>query len=197
MGQRRLGDEGDDGSPSLSTFSKGEFMHNVELGKIITDCPQKDAVHVAVAPVIAAEYLNPGQSIGLQENDTRFAVSKPAKFIGVVDPFLKEGVQKGQKFWMFLNPNTITSLRHDWEHPAFIPSESEAWLRDFADEVQMTYEELLLAAKNYLESGDITCLGFDTPDRVYYDREEFWDHYQKVTNQPVDPDESMFFRCAC
>jgi hypothetical protein len=36
-----------------------------------------------------------------------------------VDPFLADPVQPGQMFWLFLYPQTITGLRHVWEHLAF------------------------------------------------------------------------------
>lgn len=41
------------------------------------------------------------------------------------------------------------------------------------------------ATKDYLENGKIYCLGIDTPDRVWYDRTEFWYHYEKVTNSEL------------
>lgn len=34
--------------------------------------------------------------------------------VGIVDPFLRESVQPSQRFWLFLYPNTVTSLRHEW-----------------------------------------------------------------------------------
>ena len=40
--------------------------------------------------------------------------------VGIVDPFLKEPVEPGERFYIFLFPNTVTGLRHVWTHPAFM-----------------------------------------------------------------------------
>ena len=87
------------------------------LGQIITTEQHRDAVHVAVAPVMAGVDLEPGQHVGLFADGT----AKPTKpHIGIVDPFLAERVAAGQRFWLWLYPGSITSLRHDWTHPAFV-----------------------------------------------------------------------------
>jgi hypothetical protein len=39
--------------------------------------------------------------------------------IGIVDPFLDQPVRPGEEFWVFVYPNTITGMRHYWQHPAF------------------------------------------------------------------------------
>ena len=92
------------------------------LGRLITDGDRRrDAVHVAVAPVTAAERLTPGQQVGFVHPGDTELVGPAENPIGVVDPFLREDVQPGQRFWLFLYPNTVTSLRHVWTHPAFAP----------------------------------------------------------------------------
>lgn len=87
------------------------------LGTIIGEGAGRDAIHLAVEPVIAAETLRPGQDIGLQEDGK--AAGWVAKHVGIVDPFLKDMVMPGQKFWLIVYPRQITSLRHVWEHPSF------------------------------------------------------------------------------
>jgi hypothetical protein len=92
------------------------------LGSLITDGDRRrDAVHVAVAPVTAAERLAPGQHVGFVTPGDTETVGPCEQPIGVVDPFLTDDVQPGQRFWLFMYPNTVTSLRHVWTHPAFAP----------------------------------------------------------------------------
>lgn len=94
---------------------------------------------------------------------------------------------------------------------------SEKWLSEFAaefydeyypdddenDERQVRYEfgidGLLQAAHNYLDTGDDYGLGFQTPDRVFTDRFEFWKHFEVMTGRkpPEDQKGDTFFRCAC
>lgn len=90
---------------------------NIELGKIIEgeSEAERDAIHVAVAPVIAGECLLAGQHVGVSFG---YAYSHANK-IGIVDPILKTPVLQGQRFWLWMYPHTVENLRHDWDHPAF------------------------------------------------------------------------------
>lgn len=100
----------------------------VELGKLITDTAQRDAVHVAVIPVMADEDLSPGARVGVIGYSTLRA-TKTREAVGVVDPFLVDVVKKGQFFWLFLLPGTTSPPRHHWTHPN-IPDEEPA---DYSD----------------------------------------------------------------
>lgn len=74
-----------------------------KIGTILDGSDPRDAIHIAVIPMVATSILWPGQRLAN----------------GIVDPFLVGRVVVGQWFYLFLYPNTITSLRHSWTHPAF------------------------------------------------------------------------------
>lgn len=94
-----------------------------KVGRLIPqgENPGRDAIHVAVAPVFAGMLLEPGQHVCINPSDYTAWTSPPSKgvMVGIVDPYLKGPVKRGERFWLFLYPNTITSLRHVWTHPMF------------------------------------------------------------------------------
>lgn len=172
------------------------------LGTIIDDAQKRDAIHIAVLPVIAGERLHAGQDVGIGPDGGAFTT---AKHTGIVDPFLKVAVQPGQRFWLLLYPRMVTSLRHVWSHPEFSddadgkPSEktaSEAWLDLFASTAGISRDELIDGARDYLKHDEYLSQGgrwegFSTPD-------EFWTHYEIVTGEKVsENDRGSFFSCSC
>ncbi len=89
-----------------------------KLGELIEGEPGRDAVHIAIAPVMAGEALVPGQRVRLSDNGRAY-IALWGKEVGIVDPYLSNIVGAGERFYLFLMPNTVTSLRHVWTHPAF------------------------------------------------------------------------------
>jgi hypothetical protein len=86
------------------------------IGTLLTPGQEKrDAVHLPVLHVLAAEQLSPNQDIGILKDGQASAFADV--LIGKVDPFLKTIVPRGAGFWMVLYPSRITSLRHVWRHP--------------------------------------------------------------------------------
>ncbi len=165
------------------------------IGQILKEKQEKDAIHVAIAPVIANQRLNPGEHIGFIYDDKK-TVGITAHTIGIVDPFLTSPVEMGEKFWMFLYPNTITSLRHDWTHPEFIKEtssevESKKWITNWAAEYNLTYEEVIEFGRN-----QDFFLG-----EVCYDNipEEFWDNFRIITGIEVSEQtrKETYFHCSC
>ena len=95
-------------------------LHPVQLGELIgNEEVRRDAIHVAVIPVRAAMQLSPGTHVApLSLERNNWVLPRDAN-VGIVDPFLKENVQFGQRFWLLLYPGRILSLRHEWNHTAF------------------------------------------------------------------------------
>lgn len=190
-------------------------MENLEIGKLHTLEQHRDAVHMAIAPAVAGERMSPGKRIKIV--DGKAVDAKGSKdSIGIVDPFLPGFVSEGDKFWIFLYPGTITSLRHEWTHPFFtqepppiteedreqaakvaarLEGTSLRWLKDYADRLNVTYEDLLSNTEEYLAHGSYWCGGEFEGESL---PEGFWEHYQKVTGKKVEENkQDSFFTCAC
>jgi hypothetical protein len=182
------------------------------LGSIITENEKRDAIHLAVYNAVAAHTLRPGDDVGFQaDGAVGIYTDNP---VGIVDPFLKSNVQKGQRFWLVVYPRQITSLRHVWTHPAFPEGDevvktevvgnsfvdiSKRWIEEFARKLSMTYGQLMAAAQDRVDRGHYTL-----DNGAYYadcDDEfpTFWMHYQIVTGValPKDTHAGSFFTCSC
>lgn len=147
------------------------------LGMIHKHQEHRDAIHLGVEPVEAGQILAPGQDIYLENGIATATAVRGKKPVGIVDPFLKKNVKKGQRFWLVVYPRQITSLRHVWEHPDFPNSQETAvpehqpteeelhqaglllgdrkavalqWIRDYADELSSDDDE------EYYGGGTIT-----------------------------------------
>lgn len=129
------------------------------LGTIIGPNEKRDAIHLAVIPAVAGQYLPPNSHVALVDG-MALQRSKETGAIGIVDPFLPCAVDKGQHFWLVIYPRVITSLRHVWTHPE-LPDEvgaekpksadvvqSEAWLRAWCSDSDISYEQLIEIAKS-------------------------------------------------
>jgi len=178
------------------------------LGTIITENEKRDAIHLAVDNVVAGEKVYPGQDIEIYEGEA-FHRSITGKFVGIVDPFLDEPVQKGEHFWLVVYPRTITSLRHVWVHPDFedddplaevsSKEDSEDWLRAFIDRSDCPdYETVIAKALNNDNSWDNEYLHFDGRDAHGDIPKEFYDHLAVVTGIVVPTDDrASHFSCSC
>jgi len=173
------------------------------LGNII-ESGGRDAIHLAVEPIVAAENLYPGQHIGLVDGK---ASTKAAKKLGIVDPFISGFVPEGKMFWLVVYPRQITSLRHVWEHPEFpekpVPVEitdpievSKKWINNFADRIRQHPQKLMDAADNWVENEDYTYDNSESYKGFWDEFPEFWKHYEIVTGKkPKEP--QSFFTCSC
>lgn len=180
------------------------------LGQIITTEQHKDAIHVAVVPVTAAQIMEPGTHFGIRYGKA-VPMRDKSERVGVVDPFLLEPVMSGQQFWGFLYPGSITSLRHAWTHPAFpdeLPapavtgkSEAEVWMRawavehmgyDYYGDGEKRSDESAYAAA--IEAGRRMHIGPYESARDHIDS-IWWDNWEEITGQKGNRGE--YFSCSC
>ena len=187
-------------------------MPEPKLGKLLIGGEQRDATHVAIAPVIADENLNPGERVVLN-SPGRVAVCLDGNPIGIVDPFLTETVRKGERFYLWLMPKTVTGMRHAWSHPDFgdesddlaslfedrSKEESEKWLRDYCNDNYMDYSDLIKAIDNdqINDYGDgdtyLTLYGSDASGTI---PDELWEHAETVLDRPL-LQKAKYFTCSC
>lgn len=179
------------------------------IGQLITSEQFRDAIHIAVAPVTAGEDLPRGANVGVKNGEAHSEV----KHIGIVDPFYSGIVRKGERFWLFLYPGSITSLRHDWTHPEIaelnmtdpVLSEREdsiRWMTAWAVE-HMGYDYLgdgdrlspEHACAKAIEAGHTMHIGPYESARDYINY-EWWRHWEKITGR-VKPNHSDYFTCGC
>lgn len=191
------------------------MANDVKLGQLLDSTARRDAIHIAIAPVVAAQILRPGDHVGLvpgsQDEVAHAGPMIPA--IGIVDPYLQAHVQVGERFYMCLYMQSITALRHHWTHPAFSDVEgqpklttqeqSQRWLQQLAADMDLTFNQLMEAADRWVESEDYT-VQYDRESwrNYWYDRfpngsQEFWKHYEIATGKTVEDHKSAFFSCSC
>jgi hypothetical protein len=136
-------------------------IKSLGIGKIITTEQHRDAIHCAIVPVVAGHKMRPGNHVGLsKEGKAEFSND----LIGIVDPFFVGEVQGGETFWLFLYPGTITSLHHEWTHPAFEQKNepqsevesSKRWLENIAMRCGVSYDRMINAVSydDYINMGE-------------------------------------------
>ena len=173
---------------------------------------ERDAVHIAVIAVEAGEKLQKGQDVWLIDGKAVSGRPETLQFpwerVGVVDPFRWGEVEKGDRFWLVLEPGTITALRHEWAHPFFpapdVPAtaptdadRSRQYLEEGCRKYGITYQELVEGAV----SGQGGTFMGDWADngRDWIAGGDFWHHIENVTGRRFDQGhrENTYFGCSC
>ncbi len=169
-------------------------MKDLRIGEIIRGVQERDAIHMAVAPMEAGAPLKPGMRVGVR--DGKAVAMQP--FLGIVDPFLESPVLVGQRFWLFLFPGSITSLRHEWTHPDFAesrrPPDDPMALRvleSFAERIGESHDTTM----DYL--GQMATEGYIYGDTEYNEiPSEVWDAYECIAGVKV-ANRAKYFSCSC
>lgn len=184
-----------------------------KLGAVPAGNEGRDAVHIAIVPVQAAEGIGAGCPVQMKNGKAVPCNAHDAD--GIADPFRRENIaiNYGEWFWLCLFPGSITNLRHAWEHPLF-PSEtklpgnpdqvasSKAWLEQYVKRVCPYdndisgggYEKFL---RNVRE-GQIFYHGHDchNADDVE-DETELYYHLSVILNRTINRDSFESFSCSC
>ncbi len=182
-----------------------------ELGKLITKKKaSRDCVHIAIVPLIAGDSILVGSPIKLAYGTADIALmAEPAygdDVIGIADPYLKEyQIQKGQRFYGFLTPGTVTGMTHQWNHPAFDnvkkpKDEHESWLRAFCDKWNFKFDELIKAGISEKDDDYVTAHGRDLHSRSDLDdgeETEFWSHLEAFTGKTFSYEHRSRNRWSC
>lgn len=177
------------------------------LGQIHLSQQRRDAIHLAVEPVEAGEDLQPGYHLRVKGGVAWGTVAYSDDALGIVDPFLRRGPRKGERFWFVMYPRMVHSLRHVWTHPAFpsdeVPSaagETDAVkaaalaIRNMAADMDCSVERLMDGADEFLRTGQHLHFGHDL--NYSWDTAAFWHAYELVTGKSVG-DAGFFFTCSC
>lgn len=100
-----------------------------KVGSFLKAGEKKDAIHVAVIPVTTNNVFKPGTAVSVYYDIAlkQFVVNTTGKKVGVIDPFLNRPTRYGDIVYLFLYPNTVKNLRHDWEHPDLVEPEEPAF----------------------------------------------------------------------
>ena len=191
------------------------------LGMIHPHQQYRDAIHLAVEPVIAGERLSPGEHIFLRDGKAwgNTGATNAPPLLGIVDPFLEDKLQPGQPFWLVIYPRKITSLRHVWSHPELADeagappvkadsskAASEAWLRNWCDHNDVpNYETIMDGIVGKMTKDEdygyvgvshkgeyLLSIGSDAHCDI---PPEFWDHVEIVTGRVFERAEH--FSCSC
>jgi hypothetical protein len=181
----------------------------VKIGQLLTANEQKDAIHIAVAPVTANEEIMPGDEIGFIDSAAGL-VGDCDKPIGIADPFLKRAIKKGERFYLFLFPNTVTGMRHEWQHPAFTTAmqasdkaaDARRWIEQLAENIGDpfdTFDLLMAHVQNCIDGGShFTEHGHESMRSIWYENEEqFWKHFETLTGNKKPHKYMSVFCCSC
>lgn len=188
----------------------------LKLGQTLDGPGPKDAAHIAVVPVLLGEDMKAG-------DHARVVCGKAYRAdhlaIGIIDPYLEQyHLWEGTWVYMFLYPNSITGVLHNWLLPEFddnseikeIPrlnAMSVEWLENFAHRYNTSYDAVVVKCQEALSFGTtykghddkqyswVTFYGTD----IHEVPKGFWTHFRKATGWKVlkkDTDR-VTFTCSC
>jgi len=194
-----------------------------KLGKVQSADQGRDAIHIAVLTMQAVADFHIYGKLWVDKAGA-LTVNEVPSNVGIVDPFLPPGtkVSKGDWYYVYLNPGSITGLVHVWTHPDFperpmaAPPDAEAVIpygvivdraKQRVDafcrgsEMSLDYQEFIDLFENG-HSGHYSFNGY----YIYLGDEEISSEVPVAIIRDVETiigrsvyerDEPLWFRCAC
>ena len=201
-------------------------MQPTEVGKLIKDewTPERDAIHIAVLPAKAAQRLYSRDRVDVFRLDGEWCAFCPMEGpdydqdqdgpsgIGIIDPYLKYPLEKGDRFWVFVDPGTITDMTHAWQHPSLrfdtadepdsrnAEEVSLAFMEKLGNVLHLTPNEMIKAGLEYQATWEHHELKISTPYEFVCREgsfDDFWKHWSILTGRTVDKNNSSPFSCRC
>lgn len=73
-------------------------------------------------------------------------------------------IRRGQLFWLILDPDSVGSVRHEWDHPSTTfptapviqANEGNKWIAKHAEEFRVPYDVLMAAADTLVNDNKTT-----------------------------------------
>lgn len=179
------------------------------LGEIPKNDADRDAVHVAIVPIVTGEDLKPGTPVRVQNGIAYRSHINP---IGIIDPFLSHTAYKGYRVYLCLYPNSVIGMRHHWQCPQFDfcveqkeytqdKKEAKEWIEGFCDRWSLDYSSLISEATSSNDYRYVVADGQDLHSREelgdeYY---EFWKQLEILTGQTFTEKhkKGLGWSCSC
>lgn len=190
------------------------------LGTVHTKNEGRDAVHLAVYQVTL------GQNISMYDKASKLTIKSNGRAYiydeydenqtayGILDPFINQSLNVGDKVWLILFPGMITSLRHVWEHSYFPESPKETPISSLEDkfaefpailnaasQLEISCEEIINSAEHYIKTGNYYC-GGNEAEGVHVGQ-DFWEDYYRYKGMNSDATtindiyKGNFISCSC
>ena len=184
-----------------------------KLGSVRAQDEGRDAIHLAVVTLQALEQFTVPPIGNLWVDHLAKPSPTPTSAVGIIDPFLPRGtlVEKGEWFFVYLKPGSISGLRHVWSHEAFPEGKSDA-LKEAKDKAEIRVRDWCRSTDAYGFDYQ-TCLelfdegesgGFRLDGGSIFSNDEatgeipsaILDDIELILGKPLGQ-RPEYFRCAC
>jgi len=167
------------------------------LGTIPPDDAHHDVIRLFAEPMTAGQDLWPGQPVVVKEG-VAFSANDDAPVVSVADPFLRETIKEGDRFWCVFPPVKLSEKEHEARRCLFHFCRGNGLdyygLWEMVEEINAGQRQGLVGDEGrwYLDNYDdawglprqyLRVLGEDEAECNFPD--EFWDYVEVVTGKAI------------